>query len=228
MPFEDALNNAIKIKNDSSSIADSIVVVLKNFWMFRTSRKDEMNCHIKALFFTKRADTFFFRGKIDTLFHRHAIIKYELQDLPALFVEDLLSSFPLHLKMTEKFYLQEDFYKLAAQPKQTAVDSLKRNAVFLSFGDFIKGKMHETVFSMDEFYGQYRISFENMGEGTLLAGKAWGCWYNGELYIRQGKLYSKTFAAENTFLLLNNFKTSPAEDAYSCPVVLNMETGKLE
>ncbi|MBL0356961.1 MAG: hypothetical protein IPP72_08740 [Chitinophagaceae bacterium] len=227
--FEEELNSAVKIKHDSSTIVDSIVVVLKNFWMSRNSVKDqEMSCHVKALFFTKRADSFFFRGKMDTLLKRHAIVQYEYKDLPAFFIEDMLNAFPLQQNHYEKRYLKNDFVRLALQQKQPPVDSLKDSGLFLSFSDFLKGRLYNTSFSLSDFKDQYRISFERTGEGEALAAKIWGCLYNGQLYIKNGKHYSKAFAAENTFLLLGNVKTTAQEDTSSSPVIVNMETGKLE
>ena len=52
--------------------------------------EEEMSCHLKAFFFTKRNDTFFYNGKADTVFRRRAVVKYEFRDLPALFIEDML------------------------------------------------------------------------------------------------------------------------------------------
>lgn len=227
-PFEEELNAAIKIKTDSAALADSVIVVLRNFWLYRTGVKEAMNCHVKALFFTKRADSFFYKGKIDTVFNRNAIMKYEWQDLPALFIEDMLASFTLHNHHNEKYYLQEEFSRLLFQQKQPLTDSSGSNALYLSFGDFLKGKKHATDFSLAAFYDQYRISFDNAGEGELLSAKVWGCQYNGAFYIRQGKLYSKAFLVENTLLLMDAVKTSPSAGFYSCPLVLNMESGKLE
>lgn len=227
-PFEDELNSAVKIKHDSSTINDSVVVVLKNFWVSRAAvTEQEMSCHIKALFFTKRADSFFFRGKTDTLFKRHAIVQYEYKDLPAFFIEDLLGSFPLQNSQHEKIYGQHDLEKLALQ-QRLSFDSLQENGLYLSFSDFRKGRLNKRGFSLSDYKEQYRISFDRAGEGEAIAGKIWGCWFNGQLYIKNGKHYSKAFAVENTFLLLGNIKSSQQEDAFTSPVIVNMETGKLE
>lgn len=226
--FEDELNTAVKIKKDSAVLQDSIIVVLRNFWLFRTGIKEGMNCHVKALFFTKRSDTFFYKGKIDTVFKRHAILRYEFQYLPALFIEDMLASFSFYENRADKFYHQDEFSTIAFQQRKPGIDSPAYNGLYFSFADFIKGKMSSGNFSLNEFYEQYRMAFDTPGETELLSAKIWGCWYNGQLYIKQGKLFSKTFPIEHTFILLDNFKTSPSEGSYSCPMVLNMDSGKLE
>ncbi len=227
-PFDEALNSAIKIKKDSSVLRDSVVIVFKNFWMWRPAIKaEEMNCHIKALFFTKRGDSFFFRGKMDSVFNRHAIIAYEYKDLPALFVEDLLNAFSLRRHTAGKLYLQDDFFKQAYAAKQNPADSINENGVFLSFGDFLKTKIYHAGFSLSPVYEQYRLVFDSEQDNKN-AGKIWGCWYNGELYIKNGKYYSKAFAAEGSFLVMDIPVSRSEENKYSTPMVLNMETGRLE
>lgn len=225
--LEEELNSAAKIKKDSPSLKDSIVIVLKNFWLSPRPSGKEIHCQVKAFVFTRRADSFFYRGKIDTLFKRAGIIRHEYKDMPALFIEDMLRSFPV-VEGNEKSYPEAALVQMLHQQNVGQVKALSENGLFFSFGDFLKGNVYKTNFSLAAFYEQYRLSLEAEADAKRNAGKIWGCWYDGELYIRVGKHFSRAFAVENSFLVMGNPKMAAENDVYTSPVLLNMETGTLE
>lgn len=225
--LEEELNSAAKIKKDSPILKDSIVIVLKNFWLSPRPSGKEIHCQVKAFVFTRRADSFFYRGKIDTLFKRAGIIRHEYKDMPMLFIEDMLRSFSLQ-HGDKKPYPEAALLKMLHQQKEGHVKAANENGLFFSFGDFLRGNIYKTNLSLAPFYEQYRLNLEAEADAKRNAGKIWGCWYNGGLYIRVGKHFSRAFAVENSFLVMGNPTLAAENDVYTSPVLLNMETGKLE
>jgi len=48
------------------------------------------------------------------------------------------------------------------------------------------------------------------------------------LYIRQGRHFSKAFPLERSYFIMNNIRNTEGGYAYSYPLLLNLESGRLE
>jgi hypothetical protein len=227
--LEQQLNAAVQIRKDSAVLKDTLVVVLKHFWLFRSLEDDtRMHCRIQALFFTRKDDTLHFSGKADTLLSRSAVIRYEFRDLPALFFEDLLAllpqgPIPMHHPLPVKDFLQQ-----ANSWAGLPLLSGRENALLSTFNDFVKARFIPAAFSMRPFDEQYTMLFAGEEQKSRYAGKIWGALYNGELYIRHGRHFSKAYPLERSYFILNNIRSTEGGYAYSYPLLLHPETGRLE
>lgn len=227
--LETQLNTSAQIRKESAMGNDTLVVVLKNFWLFRSlTDESRMFCRVHALFFTRRADTLYYQGKKDTVLSRHAVVRYEFRDLPALFVEDLLTQLPAvpaqpHKPLPVQEFMQQA-YNWISLPSKADHD----NGLLISFADFARGRFTPAVFSMRSFEDHYTLLFASEEQQSRYNGKIWGAWFNGELYIRQGRHFSKAFPLERSYFIMNNIRNTEGGYAYSYPLLLNLESGRLE
>ena len=223
------LNNSIKIRSDSARLKDSLLVILKSFWLFRSLANDgEMFCRVHAIFFIRRQDSVIYWGKLDTLLSRRAVIRHEFRDLPALFFEDLLSLLPRQANPPQQYLSYQTLVQQAADWIRLPMVSSLDNGLLLSYPDFVKGRHISADITLRMFDEQYQLLFDREDMQHRYAGKLWGVLYKGELYIRQGRHYSKAYPLERSYFTLNNIRNDAGAYLYSYPLLLNLENGKLE
>ncbi len=227
--LEAQLNAAVMIRKDSAAWKDTLVVVLKNFWLSRSlTDESRMYCRIHALFFSRKGDSLYFKGKSDTTLSRHAVIRYEFRDLPALFIEDMLALIPATASSGHQPLPVDEFKRQAQNWLSSPGTAGRENGLLVNFNDFMKGRFIPATFTLRPFEEQYTLLLSNQAQQSRYSGKLWGVWYNGTLYIRQGRHFSKAFPLENSYFILNNIRGADGEYTYSYPLLLNLETGRLE
>ena len=223
------LNAAVMIRKDSAVLKDTLIVVLKNFWLSR-SLKDEsqMYCRVHALFFSGKGDSVYYLGKSDTTLSRHAVVRYEFRDLPALFTEDLLAVTPAHAAPDHQPLPLNQFTRQAQNWISLPAAADLENGLLITFNDFMKRRFIPADLTLRPFEEQYSLLLTEEAQQSRYNGKLWGVWYNGSLYIRQGRHYSRAFPLENSYFILNNIRGTDGEYVYSYPLLLNLENGRLE
>ncbi len=227
--LEEQLSRAIPIRKDSASLPDTLLVVLKNFWLYRSLTDDHlMYCRVHALFFSSRGDSVRYYAKADTLLQRRAVVRYEYRELPALFLEDLMKCLPPQPEPVKRLLSREQFQQQATNWLQPPVLAGKPDGWYLSFGDFMKGRLLPADFVMREFGEDYLLHFGDEEQRNRYSGKIWGALFKGGLYLRNGRHFGRAFPAEQSYFLLNNIRNQDGEFGYSYPLLLNMENGRLE
>jgi hypothetical protein len=273
--FEAELNT-FKSNNFSPSSSDSIIVLIKDFWLNKsTGSKSESYCHLSALFFIKRTDSVFYNFKVDTFLLHKIPIRDFYKDIISISIENLLSIYSGVKNNIGKVYLAKEFDENIQSKRPSAKSISDKMGIYLTYADFIKGNLYKTSFSINPFLDQFSFKIDDEKLNQRLHANIWGLVFNGDLFIRNDKLLAKAFPAGNTFVTKSNLeidgvsfgnsafptRTSrfPASDTFksnrnedidniatlssaalsvllgrkknkikSFPMMLNMETGKLE
>lgn len=212
-PLETELNNAVNTKKSFTNNKDSLIIVLKHLWVYPSPEiRKQIDCHIKAFLFERKADTIFFIGKVEDTFRRKGFMHAAYEQIIQLNMQDFFSSLSFDKGKNEKYYSENDFTKLVYQKKKKPLLNLSDSGIFVTFNDFLKGNLIKENFSLLPHFEQFVISFDNVKSNERFGKSIWGLFHAGSLYIREDdKLFSKAFSVEETFATIGNFNVRNAD-----------------
>jgi hypothetical protein len=201
--FELNLNSAEQVnRNFSTSSIDSLIVVVENFWINKVTNKQKVNyCHFSASFYFRKNDSIYFIKNVDSTLMQNNLLREYYSEA----VEDAISSMLTMFKYSETYDTKQvsvsvfDDYlgKMKITPKPT-IDSL---GLFLTYSNFLNGKVAKVNFYLVEQGGWYKIAFYNEDLNTRFKNNIWGVYFNNELYIRLHNRYIKTKKFEEGYMV---------------------------
>lgn len=210
--LEEELNNMEAAEpRDTVSTSDSILIVVKNFWVNRNANINHgVYCHVSALFFIKRNEDAYFDFKIDTFFnYKDPFGDFYKSSINSI-VKDLLASYKEPEKLPGKKYSYAELNN-NIQKKRPGVRMVKDSmGVFFTYKDFVNGNLFLTPVTINPFFDQYTFQLEKENLNIEFHKKIWGLIYKGALYIRRDNFLSKAFPAGDSYMARSNFEIREA------------------
>jgi hypothetical protein len=209
--LEEELNNTEAAVPQDAVSSDSILIVLKNFWVNRNANvKHGVYCHVSALFFIKKNEDAYFDFKVDTFFNYKDPFGDFYKSSINTVVKDLLASYKEPEKFPGKKYSYAELNE-NLQKKRPGVRKVKDSmGVFFTYKDFVNGNLFLTPVTINPFFDQYTFQIENENLNIQFHKKIWGLIYKGALYIRNDNFLSKAFPTGGSYIARSNFEIREA------------------
>ena len=218
--FEEELNK-IDILGDSNSfskVSDSILIVIKNFWFNRNvNEKNNVYCHISALFFIKKSSEVYYDYKIDTFYNYKDLFGNFYKESIDRSINDLLLSYQNPATRLTKKYSQDEFNANVRKKRISPKKVNDSTGLFLTYSDFLNGNLYKIDVDLNPFFDQFTFTIKDEGLNVKLHKSLWGVMYKGNLYIRTENLLCRAFTSEGTYIARSNIEINDARSGNYMP-----------